>query len=222
MIPDVDREEIRHRLGEALGWSAYNRLVESAPNVRQRGRFRFWQEQLLRSCSHVWDALMSVAGFLWVFEDAPLLPAPLVPWTRVFFLKQIEEWPHGIFPLDETPPDWMAAAWEIDRVREELSGDMARTVSKTGKLAYHCDYLTYLSQSLPVYRQVELFLYLRDKGGREGEFRAGFESAFPECVPFLSPPLPDATQFMGPEDASLTWDNETPDCDMSIGEDIPF
>ncbi|VTR94296.1 unnamed protein product [Gemmata massiliana] len=98
---------------------------------------------------------------------------------------------------------------------------MARTVSKTGALAYHRDYLTYLSQSLPVYRQVELFLYLRDSGGREGEFRAGFESAFPACVPFL-PPFPDTTQFVGPEDTSLTWDNEPPDYDMSIGEDIPF
>ena len=60
----------------------------------------------------------------------------------------------GGFPLDETPPEWMAAAWEIERVRNKLSSEMARTVGKTGELACTNGYLRYLSRSLPLARQV--------------------------------------------------------------------
>ncbi|MDY3554233.1 hypothetical protein R5W24_003352 [Gemmata sp. JC717] len=68
---------------------------------------------------------------------------------------------------------------------------MARTVGKTGELAYTHEYLSYLSRSLSIGRQVELFLYIRDSGNqlREVEFRPGFERAFPDCGPYLPPPF---------------------------------
>lgn len=90
------------------------------------------------------------------------------------------------YPLDETPTEWMAAAWEIDHVREMLRDDMTRTVSKGGELAYTDEYLFFLAQSLPIARQVELFLRIREECfTREVEFRLGFERAFPASVPFL-------------------------------------
>jgi hypothetical protein len=187
---DSERDSIRQRLAEALGREAYNRLVGSVPATRQRGRLRFWQEQLLQRAASAGVAIASAADFLRVLEGAAQLPGPPEPWTQEVFLRKIEAFPYVGFPLDETPPEWMAAAWEIDRVRAELSWEMARTVSKTGQLYYTGEYLRYLSRSLPVARQVELFRYIRERSvTREEEFRPGFERAFPECVPSLPPPL---------------------------------
>jgi hypothetical protein len=191
MSDDPDLDTIRDRLAKALGWQAYNRLVESVSDVRQRGRLRFWQERFLERASLTGVAVSTAEEFIKVFGGASPVPVPAEPWTREVFLSRIEAFPHGGFPFDETPPEWMAAAWEIDTVRQELSGEMARTVGKTGELAYTDEYLRYLSRSLPVSRQVELFLSIRDGGNelREAEFRPGFERAFPACVPHLPPPL---------------------------------
>jgi hypothetical protein len=187
---DKERDSARDRLSEVLGREAYNRLVGSIPATRQRGRLRFWQEQLLQRAASAGVAISSASELLRVLDGATLLHAPSVPWTREVFLREIEAFPLGGFPLDETPAEWMAAAWEISRVREEISGEMARTVSKIGELAYTDEYLRYLSGSLSVPRQVELFLYIRERCvTREAEFRIGFERVFPECVPFLPPPL---------------------------------
>lgn len=125
----------------------------------------------------------------------------------------------------------MAAAWEIERVRNEISYDMARTVGKIGELAYTDEYLRYLSRSLPIARQVELFLYIRDSRNqlREVEFRPGFERAFPDCVPHLPQPLTEKQladllgmteeefkrQVRHPAPAALPPRHD-------IGDDIPF
>lgn len=189
-MDDTKKDSVRHRLAEFLGREAYNRLVESVPATRQKGRLRFWQEQLLQRAALAGVAISSIGEFLRVLEGAAPLPAPPEPWTRDVFLHRIEKWPYGGFPLDETPSEWMAAAWEIDRVREKLSGEMARTVSKTGELNYTGEYLRYLARSLSVPRQVELFLYIRERCvTRELEFRPEFERVFSESVPFLPPPL---------------------------------
>lgn len=190
-MDDLDVANIRSRLAESLGWRAYNRLIASVPEVRRRGRLRFWQEQLLQQVSDKGAVISTVEGFIRTFAGANPIPVPAEPWTREIFLSRIEAFPHGGIPFDETPSEWMAAAWEIERVRSEKSYDMARTVGKTGELAYTDEYLRYLSRSLPVTRQVELFLYIRDSGNqlREVEFRPGFEQAFPDCVPYLPPPL---------------------------------
>jgi hypothetical protein len=186
MSNDLDLTEIRNRLAEALGWKAYNRLIESVSDVRQRGRLRFWQEQLLQQVPDISTA----EEFMRVFGGASPVPVPVQPWTRELFLSRIEAFPQGGFPFDETPPEWMAAAWEIEQVRTALCWEMARTVSKIGELAYTDEYLRYLSRSLPIFRQMELFSYIRDRNPtRESEFRPGFEKAFTACVPYLPPPL---------------------------------
>jgi hypothetical protein len=111
--------------------------------------------------------------------------------TKGEFLQRMREDPHGVpLPLDATPPEWMAAAWEIDSVREANSYDMARTVSKMGELFYTDEFLGLLGRSLSAERQVELFLGIRDNSPhRESEFRSRFEQMFPRSVPALPPPL---------------------------------
>jgi hypothetical protein len=184
-----DRDVLCNRLAEAVGREAYNHLVASVPSTRERGRLRFWPEQLLQRAASARVAILTAEEFLRVLDRACLLPVPTEPWTREAFLRGIEEWPLGGFPLEETPAEWMGAAWRIDRVREQASREMARTVGKIGDLAYEDAFLGYLSRSLPIPRQVELFLCIRERcATREAEFRPGFERAFPECVPFLPPP----------------------------------
>jgi len=135
MANDHDLAHTRGLLAEALGWKAYNRLVESVPEVQRRGRLRFWQEDLLQEASHSGVVISDVEEFIRVFEGASPVPGPPEPWTREVFLAGIEDFPFGGIPFDETPPEWMAAAWEIERVRSLLSAEMARTVGKTGELA---------------------------------------------------------------------------------------
>jgi hypothetical protein len=228
-----DRDRVREQLAESLGPSTYNRLVASVPDIRRRGRLRFWQEELLRRASPTGLTIATAEEFLRVFDGATALPVPSEPLTREVYLREVERWPYAIFPDGETPAEWAAAAWEIDRVREELSSEMARTVSKGGDLAYTGEYLRFLSESLPILRQVELYLYILDRcATREPEFRPGFERAFPACLPFLPPPLTwqqilnmlglteeeyqrqitRPAQF-GPDSAGLDQDSE---------EDIPF
>jgi hypothetical protein len=186
--------EVQKRLAEVLGREAYNRLVDSVPNTRQRGRLRFWQEELIQQASLSGIVISTPEEFIRVFEGASPVPVPSEPWTREVFLSRIEAWPHGGFPFDETPTEWMAAAWEVESVRSARSAEMARTVGKCGELAYTQEYLRYLSQALSISRQVELFLSIRDSGNqlREVEFRPGFERAFPDCVAHLPPQLTTA------------------------------
>jgi hypothetical protein len=190
MVDAPDIANIRNRLAEALGSNAYNRLIESVRDVDKRHRLRFWQEQLIQQAASATGIIISTTEeFLRIFDGARPIAVATKPLTRDEFLKRIEESPHGSLQLDETPPEWMATAWEIKRVREELCREMARTVSKLGGLFYTDDYLHYLSRSLPIARQVELFLYIRDRNPhREDEFRSGFERAFPESVPHLPRP----------------------------------
>jgi hypothetical protein len=189
MQHELDRDGIRGNSAEVLGPKDYNRLVASVPDTRRRGRLRFWQEELLNQVTPAAGPDWTPEEFFRVFDGASLLPVPSEPWTREVFLREIQKFPHGGFPLDETPAEWMSAAWEIDWVREELSGEMARTVSKIGELCYTDEYLRFLSRSLSVPRQVELYQHIFDRcSTREEEFRPGFERAFPACVPSLPPP----------------------------------
>lgn len=192
MAHSPEPAETRDKLAEVLGAKPFNRLVESAQEVREKGRLRYWQEQLLQQAGPTGNALCDAEEFLRVFDGASLRALPPEPWDRGIFLTRIEKWPYGGFPLDKTPLEWMAAAWEIDRIREEISGEMERTVSKTGELAYQPEYLQYLSKALSIDRQVELFLFIRDNGNqlREQGFRPGFERAFPRCVPYLPARIP--------------------------------
>jgi hypothetical protein len=234
MAHELVPAEIRDRLVALWGWNAYNRIVKSVPDVRQWGRLRFWQEQLLQQALDAGIPIRTADEFIRVFSGASPVAGPTEPWTREVFLRRIEEFPHGGFPLDETPPEWMAAAWEIERVRTELSSEMARTVSKTGELAYTSEYLRYLSRSLPLARQVELFHCIRDDRNelREAEFRPGFERAFPDSVPLLPPPVTEKQlsemlgmseddfrrQFLNPDPIPADDNDDARVAD----EDIPF
>jgi hypothetical protein len=147
----------------------------------------------VRDLTHLGIAIATPEEFLRVFDGAEPIPVPAEPFTRESFLRAIEANPYIDFPLDATPPEWMAAAWEIGCVREERSYDMARDVSKLGMLTCTPEWLHYLSRALPITRQVELYVRIRDDGNqfRDVEFRPQFERAFPACVPFLPPPVTD-------------------------------
>ncbi len=215
-----------------MEWKAYNRLIKSVPEVRERVRLRFWQERLLQQASQTGVVLSSAEEFLRVFDGADPLSVPAEPWTRELFLDQIEAFPYVVFPFDKThktPTEWMAAAWEIASVRNELCWDMARTVSKLGELHYTKEYLRYLSQSLPIPRQVELFLYIRDRSPtREKEFRLSFENAFPNCVPHLPPsltdePLSETAGALEDEHSRLNLlTDEIPLGENDLEDEIPF
>lgn len=226
-----DLAEIQKRLAEVLGRESYNRLVDSVPNTRQRGRLQFWQEQLLQKAMPSGIVISTPEEFIRIFERAQPIPAPQEPWTREVFLSRIEAFPHGGFPFDETPPEWMVAAWEIEKVRSARSEDMARTVGKTGELAYTREYLHYLSRSLTIPQQVELFLSIRGSGNelREVEFRPGFERAFPDCVPHLPPQLTtgELASLLGIsvqeyESQFLNPNHFPPTTESDEQEDIPF
>jgi hypothetical protein len=182
--------ETRRRLAESLGRKSYNRLIACVAGVRQLDRLRFWQHKLLEKAHSAGVVISTVDQFLAVFDGA--IPVSGDPATREHFLLLLEELPYGGFPFDEMPTQWMADAWETERIREELSGEMARTVGELGELAYDAEYLSYLSRALTPQRQVELYTYLRDTcrhETREDEFRPSFERAFPACVSLLPPPL---------------------------------
>jgi hypothetical protein len=126
--------------------------------------------------------------------------------TKDDFLERMRENPHGVpLPLEATPPEWMAAAWEIASVREANTYDMARTVSKVGELFYTDEFLGLLGRSLSVDRQVELFRRIRQGSPhREAEFRGQFEQRFPRSVPNLPPPLTreEVIDIMGLDEGS--------------------
>jgi hypothetical protein len=176
----------------AIGPVGFNKLVVSVGASRQKGRLRHWQEQLLSAAARQGSpSVATVDEFARLFSGFSPEPIQRPPVTKELFLDEIRRFPYAGMPPNEIPPDWMAAAWAIDHVREELLSVMARTVSKTGELYYEADYLALLAASLTVEQQVEMFVYLRDHGHRESEFRVGFEVAFPACVAFLPPPLPE-------------------------------
>jgi hypothetical protein len=109
--------------------------------------------------------------------------------NRDEYLAAMQAFPCGNpLPLDQIPAEWFAAAWEIERVREEQTAEIARTVRKIGCLHYTPTFLGLLARSLSGPRLVELFRAIRDRSLRELEFRADFERAFPSVVSDLPPP----------------------------------
>jgi hypothetical protein len=219
MAPTPEILRIQRQIAEVVGAETFNRLVDSVPATREARRLRFWQEELLDDIAAQTNIdLTNLQAFLRVFEGAERCHIPRGPWTREIFLHGIEEWPLGGIPLDETPPSWMADAWLIDSVREAISDEFARNVSKTGSLCYTDEYLDFLQRALTVEQLVELFLYIRDEqgcGSREAEFRPEFEQAFPKCVAALPPPLP-------PDPAEIDPRMYGPGEIYGSPDDIPF
>jgi hypothetical protein len=109
------------------------------------------------------------------------------------FIRVVRANPYAFpLPCDNVPSDWWAEAWRIDRVRDELSSDMARTVSKEGELSYSDGYFDLLARALTAEQLLALYLFIRDESRRlESEWRPQFESLFPSCVNLLPTPRPE-------------------------------
>jgi hypothetical protein len=200
MNSESNLQETLIRLINVLGPETFNRLVASVPATQQKGRLRFWQEQLLdQFANETGIEISTLEQFLRVFNDAQLQELPREKITKEVFLNQMAAFPYCGFDLAEIPPDWMAEAWQIDRVREGLSYSFARDVSKTGSLCRTDEYLEFLNRSLTIEQQVNLFHYIMATcSSREAEFRPEFERAFPKCVDSLPPPLPQSdTEDLG-------------------------
>jgi hypothetical protein len=55
--------------------------------------------------------------------------------TQAEFVRLVRANPYAFpLPCNKVPAEWWAEVWRIDRVRDALSSDLARTVSKEGKL----------------------------------------------------------------------------------------
>ena len=191
-MKDLDPELVRCRFIEVMGSLTFNRLVDSVAATKEKTRLRYWQEQIFSTfASVVGIRIAGFADYLEVFADVKKVEIPREPISKEEFLRRMEANPYDNYlGIDETPPEWMAAAWDIDRVREELSYGLAREVSKTGSLCRTDEYLQFLSASLSVDRQLELFDYIVQHAGRESEFRPEFERAFPHSASLLPPALP--------------------------------
>lgn len=84
----------------------------------------------------------------------------------------------------------MTEAWGDEQFRNNLTWDMARTVSKMGELFYEDDYLALLGRALTNEQQLALFQAIREESPhRESEFRPRFEPFFSRCAPHLPAPL---------------------------------
>jgi hypothetical protein len=219
MAADSETQMVLRQVAEVLGPEAFNRLVDSVPSSKEKGRLRFWQEMLLDKVAEKTGIhITSLEEFLATFTGTEKIEIPREDWSRDVFLREIVKIPFGGFPLNETPPSWMAEAWCIDQVRENISYGLAKDVGKTGSLCRTREYLSFLERALSVEQLVELFLYIRDEHGcalREPEFRPEFEAAFPKCVASLPPALRQgllAKEFLADES------DEGP----PIPDEIPF
>src|SRR5262245_31451490 len=129
MNPELNRQETLARLIEFLGPETFNRLVSSVPATEQKGRLRFWQEQLLEQfASETGIEISNLKEFVRVFRNAQLQEIPKEKVSKEFFLNAMVALPHYGFDVTEIPPDWMAEAWQIASVREGLSHGLARDV----------------------------------------------------------------------------------------------
>jgi hypothetical protein len=191
--PAPDRPTDLDLIHQAVGPAMFNRLVRSAPEVRRRGRLRYWQERLFTTLAvEAGVSVSSMAEFLRLFEGAAERPVPKPSYTLETFLDAISMHPFGTgLDPEDIPAEWMAQAWMIPSVREAHEHELARSVSKVGSLCATDEYLRLLDRSLTVDQLRELFVYIRAHGHRESEFRPEFEQAFPRCVPMLPPAEPE-------------------------------
>ena len=93
----------------------------------------------------------------------------------------------------EPPAEWVAAAWDLDEVREAESLEIAREVHWTTNWKRDVRFPRLLSEALGTERVVELYRYVRScSPTREAELRAEFQKAFARHAPALPPPLSPA------------------------------
>src|SRR5438445_6100707 len=184
---DGERQQILDRFVACVGPQAYNRLIDSRDATRSKGRLRFWQEKLFRRFNEEGGIeIATVEQFLQLFDEAERKHVSVPPLTKEAFLADA----NGLWystRRDEIPLEWFAEAWRtIPFFRENLSYELKRYASKWGEMAAP-DILTMLAQFLSRDEVVALYEYVRDHAGREKEWRAEFEAAFPEQAVALPP-----------------------------------
>lgn len=181
-----NRDDVLELLASRLGPHAFNRLVESVELTRQKGRLRFWQEELLKQASsEIGVGIRTVEQFTELFQGAKPREIPV---NREAFLAD----PSGHWYYwqsnrrDKIPVEWFAEAWRtIPVFRENLSYELKRYTSKWGAMQAP-EMLAMLNQFLVSTEVIALYEYIRDESGREEEeWRAEFEAAFPEHAPSL-------------------------------------
>ena len=111
-------------------------------------------------------------------------------------------------PPEDTPPEWLRMP-EYLGAKEQWKDDIHDSISKVGNIWFSTEYLRDLSSKMSIVAQVEFYGELRRGfAWRESEFRPDFERGFPECVPFLPPPLTH-------EERRAAWDEI-----VRVGEEL--
>ena len=99
---------------------------------------------------------------------------------------------HFRFDPASIPSEWMSEAWESAGVRENLTYDIKRIISKTGKIDYDEGFQNLLGRSLTCDQVVGLYVFIRDNAYRsEEEWRPQFTQIFARCAGSLPAPLID-------------------------------
>src|SRR5262249_27838458 len=137
--------------------------------------------------------IATVEQFLQLFHGAERKHIPVPPLTKETFLADATRLWYSR-RQDEIPLEWFAEAWRtVPFFRENVSYELRRYASKWGEMAAP-DILGTLAQFLSREEVVALYEYVRDHAGRETEWRAEFEAAFPEHAVAL-PPVQEDSQF---------------------------
>lgn len=122
----------------------------------------------------------------------------------------------GVIPDDE----WVAAAWEVEAIREPIVADMQREISKTGTPNYTDECFGLLAQALHPDRLSELYERLRDHSlHREAEFRPHFDRALGANAWRLPKPLTRLrlVRALGRDLAEqLLWDDYASDAERVL------
>src|SRR5258705_7287740 len=84
----------------------FNRLVDSVHATVEKGRLRFWQEQLLEQLSRVTNLRLNFQEFAAVFRDAPRKVVPKIPVLKDDFLQTPNKFLHSGKPYD-IPEVWV-------------------------------------------------------------------------------------------------------------------
>ena len=152
----------------------------------EKGRLLFWQEKLWREFAnqHGLDADLSLNHMIELFaDDQPRT----IHYTKDEFLADPNRlWykPDASFQLE-----WAAEAWQDPAFRDNLSYELARSVSKTGDFELCGRTLDALSKILTNDQAVNLYVYIRDQSMRpESEWRDAFIQAFPKTRDLLPAP----------------------------------
>jgi len=88
--------------------------------------------------------------------------------------------------IDEVPPDWASAAWDVKAVRTPILDELRSSVSKLGELCLEDNQLRKMSAVLRTDQVVSLYESLtNDSPHRESEFRNEFVTAFSQHASHL-------------------------------------